>query len=709
MEKAVKDRAYEILKKMSLKEKIGQLNQIWYDFDDIEGMKEKIRNGEVGSIILATSATAGNDAQEKAEIEKINELIRTAVEESPSKIPVIFARDVIHGHETVLPVPLALAATFNPELVKKGYECVAKEAANDGIRWSFAPMLDISRDPRWGRCIESCGEDPYLAGKMAKAVVSGFQDNNIAACAKHYIGYGAADGGRDYSNVEITDYSLRNTYLKPFKEAVKSDVATVMSSFNTIGGETPTSSSYLINGLLKDELGFEGFVVSDWASVEQLCWHRLAEDKKEAAEIAVNSGIDMDMVSLCYIENLESLVNEGKVSVKTIDEAVFRILCIKIKFGLFENPYTKQEKIDFNEHDKCAESCADEAMVLLKNKNNILPLESESRAVVAGPMAFEKRSLLGSWTLDGDVSRISSIAEEIKNIDNNVILPESPYLWDECFAYIDKADAVIAVLGESFKMTGEANSLSDIELPAEQLEFIKKLHKKGKPVIGVLCFGRPVALEAAEPYLDAIIYAWHSGTNTAESVSKILFGKVNPSGRLPMTMPRNTGQIPLYYNSLTSRYSLSYYGKANPEYQAYRDRQSTPMYPFGYGLSYTSFLYSDLSCEKTSLSADELKNGEKFKIHIKVKNTGKTAGKETSQCYIRDIKSTLLRPEKELKGFVKEYYLPEEEKEICFSLGFEELGFYNLNGEFIVEPGEFEVYAGPDSFAEEKSIIEVTE
>lgn len=705
MSKITDKKIHDILKRMSLKEKIGQLNQVCFEIDRMDEMKEKIKKGEISSVILATTATAGNDAQQKIVVDAINELERTAVEESPSGIPIIFGRDVIHGHETVLPIPLALAATFNPKIVFDGYQCVAREAASDGVQWTFTPMLDISRDPRWGRCIESCGEDPYLAGKMAEAVVTGFQSQNVAACAKHYIGYGAVEGGRDYGNAEITDYSLRNTYLKPFQAAVEAGTATVMSSFNTIGGEALASSG-LINDLLKRELGFEGFVVSDWGSVEQLIWQRIASDKKEAAEIAVHSGIDMDMVDGCYMEYLEKLVNEGKVCSETIDRAVERILFIKSKFGLFENPYVREIVIDFANHDKCAESCSDEAIVLLKN-NGILPLNKESKVVVTGPMAFEKRSLLGSWTLDGDVSRVSTIADEIKKRAENALLPESPYLWDECFAYIHQADAVIAVLGESFRMTGEANSLSDIDLPREQLEYIKKLHRKGKRVIGVLCFGRPVGLEEAEPYLDAVIYAWHSGTRTAQSVAKILFGEINPSGKLPMTMPRSTGQIPIYYNNLATRHKSAYYGNPHPDYNAYRDCEHTPMYPFGYGLSYTFFAYSDFSPVRTVLRIDEMKTGALFEIKGIVKNTGQVGGKETTQCYICDKKSSMLRPDRELKGFVKEYYAPGEEKKICFTLGLRELGFYNAKGEFILEPGKFEIYVGSDCYAEQKTVIEV--
>lgn len=450
-------------------------------------------------------------------------------------------------------------------------------------------------------------------------------------------------------------------------------------------------------------MGFEGFVISDWATVEQLIIQRTACNRKEAAEIAVNAGIDMDMVDKCYIEYLEELIREGKVDVETIDKAVSRVLYIKLKYGLFDNPYASDEKLDFSEHDKCAEICSDESIVLLKN-NNILPLNKNNKLVITGPMTFEKCSLLGSWTLDGDVNRVNSIAEEIKTRSENAILPQSTYLWDDCFADIHKSDVVIVVLGESRRVTGEANSLSDINLPKEQLEYIKKLHRFGKPVVGVLCFGRPIGLEEAEPYLDAIIYSWHNGTRASQSVAKVLFGDVNPSGKLPMTIPRCTGQVPIYYNNIATKNEMTYF---NANKKTYCDIFGTPMYPFGFGLSYTKFEYFDVSVEKDTLSVEQIRQGAKFKIKVRVKNTGQIGGKEVSQCYIRSSVSSMIRPQRELKGFVKEYYEAGEEKEIYFELGFKELAFYNRNSEFTVEKGEIDIYVGTDCYADRKCVINV--
>lgn len=694
----------KLLNEMTLKEKIGQLHQEPLYPDKVEQIKEKIRNGEIGSLILATSANAGNDEQHKNAVELLNELERIAVEESRMGIPVIFGRDVIHGHNTVLPVPLALAATFNPELVEKSYRCVAKEAANDGIHWAFSPMIDISRDPRWGRCIEGVGEDPYLGEKMAEAVVRGFQGDDytkkdsIAACAKHYIGYGAVEGGRDYGKAEISDYTLRNYYLKPFKAAVDAGVATVMNSFNEVSGMPTTASEYLLNDLLKKQLSFEGFVVSDWGTVWLLMRQGIAKDEYEAAQLALNAGLDMDMVSGCFENNLEKLVNDGKVSVETIDKAVFRILYIKFLFGIFENPYlTKPIEYSDKEHEKTAKCCSDESLVLLKNKNYILPLSADTKILVTGPFANEKRALLGSWTLDGDMKKVRTFKEAFKDRGETVVFPDSDYLWDDCLKGIRKYDAVVVLLGESQKMTGEANSLAHIELPLEQLELVKKLHRLGKPIIGVMSFGRPIALEEAEPYFDAILYSWHSGTYTADSVLSVLYGDENPSGCVPMSFPRCTGQIPIYYNYPDGmNYGKFYYSE---DVFAYNDNRSTPLYPFGYGLSYTEFEYSNIYCPEECISYKDISNGKKFRIYATVKNTGSYDGKETSQCYIRDKIASMTRPLKELKGISKNYFKVGEEKQICFELGFDELAFYNANAEFKPEPGEFEIYVGRDCYA----------
>lgn len=594
---------------MTLDEKIGQLNQVKQN--NSEELKEDIKKGKISSFILANSSTAGNDEQSKANKKLLEELQKIAVEESPSGIPIIFGRDVIHGHSIVMSVPLASAASFNPELITEGYRFVAKEAANDGIHWTFSPMMDISRDPRYGRCVEGFGEDPYLSSKMAVASIKGFQGddlsdkNSIAACAKHYICYGAAEGGRDYANAEVSDYTLRNFYLKPFAESVKCGVATVMSSFNEISGQPLSSSRYLLYGLLKKELGFDGFIISDWAAVEQLVWQGVAQDKKDAARLAANAQLDMDMTDKCYIENLRELSEEGKVS-------------------------------------------------------------EDEKVLITGPFAYEKKSHLGTWTLDFDITRTDCIADVFKQRSKNVIAPEYR-LWDDILPDLRNTDTVIVALGESAKVTGEANSLADISFPLEQLEFVKKIKRLNKKVIGILCFARPIALQEAEPYFDAILYAWHSGTMAAHSIADIVYAKVNPSGKLPMTFPRCTGQIPIYYNYPTlSRNKKSYYGEG----ESYHDYKSTPMYPFGYGLSYTEFEYSEPYCEKRTLSLAELKNGQKFKVTATVKNTGDRDGAQTVQCYVYDVIASMTRPLKELKGFEKKFIRTGESASFEFEIGY---------------------------------------
>ena len=407
-------RIKELLNKMTLDEKIGQLNQVMQD--NSEELKKDIESGKIGSLILANSSTAGNDSQSGANKRFLDELQKIAVEKSHTGIPMIFGRDVIHGHSIVMPIPLASAASFNPDLTTQGYRFVAKEAANDGIHWTFSPMMDISRDPRWGRCIEGFGEDPYLASKMAVASIKGFQGDDlsdkgsIAACAKHYICYGAVEGGRDYGKAEVADYTLRNFYLKPFAESVKNGVATVMSSFNEISGQAVSSSKYLLYDVLKKELGFDGFIISDWAAIEQLVWQGVAADKKDAARLSANAQLDMDMVDKCYIENLRKLVDEGKVSEETIDEMVYRVLSVKERLGLFENPYIQTCNIDYSEYKNAAKKSSDESMVLLKN-DGILPISKNEKVLIAGPFAYEKRALLGSWTLDFDIAQVDCIAE----------------------------------------------------------------------------------------------------------------------------------------------------------------------------------------------------------------------------------------------------------------------------------------------------------
>lgn len=712
-------KAGEIVDTLSLKEKIGQLNQEAFRLPDPatgEALKELVRNGEVGALVLSGSATAGNDESETIPTEFLCELQRIAVEESDKKIPLLFGRDVIHGHKVVLPIPLALSATFNADIVKEGYRGIAKEAAKEGVHWTFTPMIDISRDARWGRCVEGIGEDPYLGERVAEAIVEGLQgertadEDRLIACAKHYIGYGAAAGGRDYANTEISDTTLRNYYLKPFRAAVKAGAGTVMSSFNEIDNMPTTANRYLLREILKEELGFDGFVVSDWGAVEQTVDQGIASNRKEAANRCIEAGLDMDMVCRCYAEHLEELVKEGTVDEKVVDESARRIIYIKLLAGLFEHPYPAQYEVDYESHLANAKKCSDEAMILLKNKDNILPLDKNTKIFAAGPYLHEKRAMHGTWCLDGDVAYTKSYYEVMQEECAALTVPDSAYLPDSGLYAVRKNEAVVLFLGESNESNGEARCVTNIDFPEEQLAFVKKMKRYGVPIIGVMTFGRPIALEEAEPYFDAILYTWQSGNMTAQSAVDILFGKVNPSGRVPMTFPRVTGQTPIYYNHPAGpRFVNGYYYENGVDGYNYIDTHAQPMYRFGYGLSYTTFAYGEVKADKNSISLENLKNGETFRVSVKVKNTGEREGKETSQLYIRDVCASISRPYRELKGISKNAFAVGEEKEISFALGLEELAFYNAKGEFAAEPGIFEVYVGTDCYAENKLVIEITE
>ncbi len=711
----IEKRIDELLSQMTLEEKIGQVTQRIFNINDLEGMKELARKGQAGSYLLGSTAMGSDGKQDKLVVEMINELQEAALE-SRLGIPLIFGRDVIHGHKTVFPIPLALASAFDPDMVERSYRMIATEAANDGVEWTFAPMLDVSRDPRWGRCIEGPGEDPYVGSRVAEAIVKGFQGtteedykdrSHIAACAKHYIGYGASEGGRDYHKAEISDYSLRNYYLPAFKAAVDCGLATVMSSFNEVSGQAVTASKYLLKDLLKTELGFDGFVVTDWGAVWQLINQGVAEDRRDAARIALNGGTDMDMEDNCFWDNLEELVNEGSVPMENLDEAVRRILRIKLRFGIFENPIAQHKGYDKPAHYQMAKAMAQECMVLLKNEDNILPLKKDANIALIGPMAKAKRSHLGSWTLDNELSEVKSIKEAINEQYPEVTVHcTDEETYDHMIALIYSCDVVVLALGESYLMTGEAKSLADINLPPEQEALARKAFAMGKPIVAAMTFGRPVGLNAVEPYFKGIIYTWHCGSMAAPALADILFGKVNPSGKLAMTLPRVTGQIPLYYNPPKSgRKCNGYYGPTEPI--NYQDMSGMPMYPFGFGLSYTTFEYSNLKVENKEIALDDINNGTRFKVSVDVTNTGAVDGKEVVQLYIRDRIASMTRPIRELKGFKKVLIKKGETATVTFELGYNELGFYGFDSKYAVEQGEFELYVGTSCYADLTDIIEV--
>jgi beta-glucosidase len=694
----IAERVEDLLTRMTLEEKIGQLSQIFIIPENREEAKVLIRKGQLGSRILTGNALGGTAREKTPEIADLNEIQHVAVDESRLGIPLIHGRDIIHGHRTVFPIPLAMAATWDSELTRGAYAIAAKEAASTGVHWSFSPMLDIARDPRWGRIIEGFGEDPYLAAKMAAASVKGLQGDKpnsptpLLACAKHYVGYGAAEGGRDYNTAEISDTTLRNIYLPSFKAAVDAGCASVMSAFHDLNGESASGSHYLLTEILKEEFGFNGFIVSDWESVRELVNHRMAADKMDAAHIAFNAGVDMEMVSRCFAESMLKLVERGLVSLERLNDAVRRILTAKFKIGLFEHPYTEQglaEKIQFTlEHRAYARQVAANGMVLLQNNFGRLPLSKALKHIaVIGPLARQRSALLGSWVLDGLPEETVTLVEAVKTaVPGAEILDTSDVLSDEMLMAAAQAEVVILAVGESNARNGEYNCVASLDLPAGQEALIEAVHGMGKPVVLIVFSGRPVNLTRSSRFVDAILFAWHPGSMGALAAADILFGTVTPSGKLPISYPRSEGQIPIHYNHKST---------GRPAWSRYLDTQAVPLYPFGYGLSYTRFEYSEIEVDKP-----HIKPGDILTVSAVVKNVGRRPGDEVVQCYVQDCVASITRPVRELKGFARISLLPEESHRIRFHLSFDELSFYTQDKKRILEPGHFKVWIGGSSLAE---------
>ena len=698
----VRVRTEDLLSRMTIEEKIGQLNQLSAKLSDADEMRKNAAQGLVSSRVMASTAFAGNEEQEITGFDEINLLQELALNQSRLGIPLMDGWDIVHGQRTIFPLPLAQAAGWAPELVQRAAEIAALETAEWGVRWTFAPMLDIARDPRWGRIVEGFGEDPYLCAQMAAASVKGFQGESIsdkrriAACAKHYIGYGMSCGGRDYSACDCSEHELRNTYLPPFKAAVEAGAATVMASFNEIGGEPVTGSKHLLTDILKGELGFQGFVVSDWYAIHQLINQGVAENRKEAAYIAFDAGVDMDMLDLCYSEHLPALIEEGRISKERLDDAVRRILEVKFRLGLFDDPYVDPNASQSirDEHMEFAKAFAEKCMVLLKNEDNVLPLPKSGRKIaVIGPLAEAKRALMGSWTQNKSDEGIQTIVEGVQAAAPEAEIITASSLYDEMLMAAQRAEMVVLVLGESDRRNGEHACIADIELPVGQLALLRAVRRLGKPVVSVICSGRPLVLEEVDHLSDAVLYAWHSGHQTGPAAAEILFGNVNPSGKLPVTFPRTTGQIPIYYNHKPNARQIDEY--YYPESTDYFDTTGKPMYPFGYGLSYTTFAYSGLTIDKEKITADEVQT-----VRVTVTNTGNMEGDEIVQCYLRDCFSALTRPLKELKGFQRIHLVPGASQEVVFTLDREKLGYYGKGGKFCVEPGKFMVYTGGNCLTE---------
>lgn len=708
---SVEGKIDHLISKMTLQEKIGQMNQLT-GLGLAEDMQDQIRTGKVGSILNETDA------------EIVNELQRIAVKESRLGIPLIFGRDVIHGFKTIFPIPLGQAASWNPQIAEDGARVAAQEATATGIRWTFAPMIDISRDPRWGRIAESCGEDPYLTSVMGAAMIKGFQGDKLSAatsmasCAKHFAGYGASESGKDYNTTWIPETQLRDVYLPSFKAAVDAGAATFMCSFNDING-VPSSGNELLNQqILRKEWKFDGLLVSDWASIEQMIKHGVCSNLQDAAQKALKAGVDMDMMGYAYTNNLEELVKSGAVSEKQIDESVRNILRLKFRLGLFDNPYVKiQDSTAFYSPVALekAKQAAIEGTVLLKNENSLLPLDSTVKSVaVIGPLSDSPIDQLGTWVFDAEpnhsVTPLAAIKQAFGNQVKVIAEKGLTYSRDmstegiaKAVAAAREADVVLYFGGEEAILSGEAHCRADISLPGAQSELLAALKQTGKPVVTIIMAGRPLTIEKEVEQSDAVLFAFHGGTMAGPALADLIFGKAVPSGKLPVTFPRMVGQIPVYYaHKMTGRPSSGIVmiddipvgaGQTSLGNTSYHlDAGDKPLFPFGFGLSYSTFKYSPVKIFKKEIS-----DNEKLTAECAITNTGKYDAAEVVQFYVRDVVASLARPVRELKGFQKINLKAGETKTVKFEISASELGFWHQDNTYSAEPGEFQVWISPDS------------
>ena len=711
-------RTDELLARMGLDEKIGQMCQLQAAGGHVpDYLAEDIRRGQVGSVLNET------------DINTINELQRIAIEESRLGIPLLIGRDVIHGYRTILPIPLGQAASWNPALIESGAAISAVEAARDGINWTFAPMIDITRDPRWGRIAESLGEDPYLCAKLGTAMVRGFQQDDlstpgaIAACAKHFAGYGAAEGGRDYNTVNIPENEMRNVYLRPFHAVADAGVATFMSAFCDLNGIPASGNRWLMDDVLRREWRYEGMVVSDWESIVEMSVHGFTHDDEQAAYEAAMAGIDMEMASSAYREHLERLVGEDKISLEQVDRMVRRILVLKFRLGLFEQPYTDQGEFaePLNKAAlKAAKQLAMQSCVLLKNDHSTLPLSASKLNAVAvvGPLADDGYEQMGTWVFDGHAQDTVTCRHAIDELIGRTVdihhvkalettRAASTDDFAEAVAAAERSDAVIAVVGEEAFMSGEAHSRANIDLPGHQQALIEALAKTGKPLIVVVMAGRPLTIEPVLQYADAVLYAWHPGTMGGPAIADLLFGLESPSGKLPVTFPRMVGQVPIHYaHKNTGRPATDESCVAIEEVPPrapqtslgmtsfHLDAGYKPLFPFGFGLSYGRFQYV-----KITTSHHSIRMGETLSISADVVNMGSHEGEEVVQLYVRDLVGSVTRPVKELKGFRRIRLKPGERQRISFTLHTDELAFYGRDMQRVSEPGQYHVWIGGSSDA----------
>lgn len=696
-----------LLKQMTLQEKIGQLTLYTSDLDTTgpsvrPEYLDDIKAGRVGSIFNAYTAKFTHQLQ------------KLAVENSRLHIPLIFGYDVVHGFKTIFPIPLGEAASWDLAAMEQSARISATEASAAGLHWTYAPMVDIARDPRWGRVAEGAGEDTYFGSQVATARVRGFQgkdvgsDDTVMACVKHFAAYGAAESGRDYNTVDVSERTLREVYFPPFKAAIDAGVSSVMASFNEISGVPSTASRWLMTDILRGEWNFKGFVVSDYTGINELIPHGVAGDLTDAGKLALNAGIDLDMQGSVYSKELPKLVASGEISEKQIDDAAARILRWKYKLGLFDDPYKfsnanrENDRVFTEANLEAARAIGRKSIVLLKNKGSLLPLAKNIGTIaVIGPLGADQKELIGSWSAAGDSSKVVSLLEGIKAKvaeSTQVLFAKGTEIHSDDTRGFEaakdvaaKADVIIAVLGEAALMSGEAASRSSIGLPGNQLELLQELAKLGKPIVLVLMNGRPLILNWPEEHVSSIVETWFLGSQAGNSIADVLFGDYNPSGRLPISFPRSEGQIPLYYNAKNTGRPFA---SDNKYTSKYLDVANTPLYAFGYGLSYTTFSYAGMR-----LSSKHITRDETLKIQIDITNSGSRDGIETVQLYVTDVVATVTRPVKELKGFKQIALKSGETKTVEFTLTSDDLAFYNQNMHRTAESGAFKVYVGPNSEA----------
>lgn len=715
----------QLMKKMTLEEKIGQLNlpvtgEITTGQAKSSDVAKRIRNGEVGGLFNLKG------------VERIREVQRQAVEESRLGIPLLFGMDVIHGYETIFPIPLGLSCTWDMKAIEESARIAAVEASADGISWTFSPMVDVSRDPRWGRVSEGNGEDPFLGAAIARAMIRGYQgkdmsrNDEIMACVKHFALYGASEAGRDYNTVDMSRQRMFNEYMLPYQAAVEAGVGSVMASFNEVDGVPATGSKWLMTDVLRKQWGFDGFVVTDYTGINEMIDHGMG-DQQTVAALALNAGVDMDMVSDAFSGTLKKSVEEGKVSAAAIDAACRRILEAKYKLGLFDDPYKycdmnrPKKQIFTKEHRAIARKTASESFVLLKNEG-VLPLSKKGTIAVVGPLANTRSNMPGTWSVAAVLDNAPSLVEGLREVvgdrakvvtaKGSNLIGDADYekratmfgrelhrdnrmdreLLDEALKVAAGTDVIVAALGESSEMSGESSSRTNLEMPDVQRALLQELLKTGKPVVLVLFTGRPLVLTWEEEHVPAILNVWFGGSEAAYAISDVLFGDVNPSGKLTATFPQNVGQIPLFYNHKNTGRPLQE-GRWFEKFRSnYLDVSNEPLYPFGYGLSYTTFAYSDIHLSSTEMSAD----GE-LTATVTVTNTGSRDGAEVVQLYIRDLVGSVTRPVKELKGFEKIFLKAGESRKVSFSITPELLKFYNYDLQFVCEPGDFDVMIGGNS------------